>query len=90
MASSLGMVLIEDAPAAVGGEALSGLAEEADGQVEAMEVGLMTGMNVLDEAADDLLVGLVGLGPQADEEALTPVRLAGHRKSPFGDRIDYR
>ena len=58
-------------------DALGGLPEEADGQVDGIEEGETTGADALDGAAEDVLI-LVGLGPEADQEALTRERVAMH------------
>jgi hypothetical protein len=59
------------------GEALGGFPEQLDREVEAIEVGFVTGLDVLDRASKDEVIG-IGFGPEPDEVAFTAVTLTGH------------
>jgi hypothetical protein len=59
------------------GKAACGLAEELHGKVEGIEVGLVAGGDVLDGAAQNGVVRVV-FRPEADEEALSFMRVTGH------------
>ena len=47
------------------------------GKLDGIEIGLATGLHVLNRAAEDAVV-LVVLSPQADEEAFAVMGLTGH------------
>jgi hypothetical protein len=58
-------------------EAPGGLAEEAERQVQVVEVGFVAGLDVLDEATEHELV-MVRFSPETNDEAFTPVGATRH------------